>query len=106
MKLTFNPMNGVVICQQLNKDIFLEETSLSGAIREDHNSKAVLDAALAPLASIDAAICPVHLTIAILHIVRIMTFVVATTGPSKLAKTVFHVLMILTFVGVCDFIAA
>ena len=59
--------------------------------------------AVIPLASIYAAIGPVHLTIALFDIKVIVALVIGTRSPSELAEPVLHILMVLTFVGICYF---
>lgn len=53
-----------------------------------------------PVAPVDAAILPVHFTVARLHIVAVVSSVVPTTGPFEFAKAVLLVIKVLTFVGV------
>ena len=66
----------VIVQQQLNQHIVLEDSRLPCAIREDHYSQSILNAAL-PRPSVYASICPVHFTVASLDVMLVATAVVA-----------------------------
>lgn len=94
-----------LLCEEIDQDVFFEDSRLPGPILEDHYAEPVLDTVV-PLAAIDTSIGPVHLPVALLDIHLVVALIVTTTGPSELTLPMLHVLEILAFVRVCDFVGA
>lgn len=62
--------------QELDKDVLPKNASFASAVLEDHQAEAILNAAV-PEPAVDAAVGPVHLTVALFHVVVVVTLVVA-----------------------------
>ena len=100
-----NLFDHLLLCEELYKDVILEDARFPGPILEDHYAESILDTVV-PLAAIDTSISPVHLSIALLDIALVVALIIATACPSELTLPMFHVLEILAFVRVGDFVRA
>lgn len=102
---SYSLIDHLLVCEEVDKDVLFEDSRFPGPILEDHYAESVLDTVL-PLATIDASIGPIHLSVALLDIHLVVALIVATAGPSELTLSMLHVLEILAFVRVCSFVRA
>ena len=84
-------------------NIFIKKSNFLETVRKNHNSKSLLDS-INPETSIDRAINPIHLTIAISLIIIVCTLVFVSTYPEKFSISIFHVTLILSLVHVINFL--
>lgn len=84
----------VAIWQRSLEDVVLEEPVLDPAVWEAHHSSSVLDA-LVPLAFVDGAVCPVHLSVAHALVVEVVAVVDVAALPDEGAVAVLFVELVL-----------
>jgi hypothetical protein len=101
--LTFD--HGLLADQQLIKYVVSKEACFADSTRKNHNTQSVLNA-LIPLPPIDTAVSPVHLSVAHLEILPVLTLIVAASCPLELTLSMLHILMVFTLVSVRNLLSA
>lgn len=63
--------------QGFSENVAVEETGLSYAVREQHQTYAMLDSVV-PHSFVDRAVCPVHLSVALSLVIFVVSFVLVS----------------------------
>ena len=80
-----------------HKDVVLEEACYFLAVVEDHDTDSVLDT-FDPVAFVGAAISPLHGTVALPHVVVIVSEVLVATLPGELSVSMLFVILVKSFI--------